>query len=300
MRFSLLAALLLTLAPHARAAAAPAAPAAPSGWRAQVLNWREDYRRSLTAPDGWLSVSGLFWLREGRQTFGSGPLNDIVLPKGAAPQRAGVFDFHGGTTTVRLDPGVSASLGGKRVTSAVLEPDAPPAGRLRLGRLTLYVHQSGPRYAVRLKDPQSPLRRSFHGLRWFPLDPRWRVEARFTPYPKPETVEVQNVMGDVGPSVVPGYAEFSIAGKSYRLEPELEDDGTFEFVFRDLTSGRETYPAARFLDTPAPKDGRLVLDFNEAYNPPCAYNRFTTCPLPRPGNRLPLRVTAGEKNYHRP
>lgn len=270
--------------------------AGDSAYRAEVQKWRKDYQTELTAPDGWLSVCGLFWLREGENRFGASPLNDIVLPEGSAPDEAGVFEFHDGKTTVRLAPGVSATLNGKPVQTAELAPDAKD-GRLKLGRLTLYVHASGSRYAIRLKDAQSPLRRDFKGLRWFPIDPRWRVTGRFVAYPKPETVEVQNVMGDVGPSIVPGYVEFSLQGKTYRLEPELEDDGTFEIVFRDLTSGRETYAAARFLDTPAPKDGQVALDFNEAYNPPCAYNHFTTCPLPRPQNRLAARITAGEKAY---
>ncbi len=266
-------------------------------YRARVEKWRRGYEKSLLAPDGWLSVAGLFWLHDGDNRFGSGPLNDIVLPAG--PRQAGVFEFRSGKTTVKLDRGVSATLGGKTVRSAPLFPDDPKS-RLKLGRLTLYVHQSGSRYAIRLKDPESPMRRRFQGLRWFPIDPKWRVTARYVAYPRPKTVEVQNVMGDVSASLVPGYAEFSLSGKTCRLEPELEDDGSFEFVFRDLTSGRQTYASARFLDTPAAKGGTIVLDFNEAYNPPCAYNHFTTCPLPTPGNRLPVAIRAGEKTYRKP
>ncbi len=281
------AAMLSLVCAHARAADA--------SYRAEVKRWRQDYERTLRAPDGWLSVSGLFWLKEGENRFGAGPLNDIVLPRGSAPADAGVFEFRGGKTTVRLAPGVSATMNGKPVEQAELIPDAKDS-RLKLGRLTLYVHASGKRLGIRMKDPESPLRRHFAGVRWFPVDERWRVAGRFVAYPQPKEAEIQNVMGDVDTMKVPGYVEFSLAGKTYRLEPELEDDGTFEFVFRDLTSGRETYAAARFLDTPAlGKDGAVTLDFNEAYNPPCAYNHYTTCPLPPPGNRLAVPIEAGEK-----
>lgn len=273
--------------------------AADADYRDQVKEWRRDYQAHLTAEDGWLSVNGLFWLREGENRFGSSPINDIVLPEKAAPAQAGVFIFHDGKTTVKIEPGVTATMNGKPVNEAGLTPD-DKASHLKLGDLTLYVHASGKRYGIRLKDKDSPARRGFHGLKWFPIDPKWRAAGRFMAYPKPKTVDVQNVMGDIDQMTVPGYVEFSLEGKTLRLEPEVEDDGTYEFVFRDLTSGVETYGAARFLDTPAAeKDGTVVLDFNEAYNPPCAYNRFTTCPMPTPDNRLSVRIAAGEKTYHR-
>ncbi|MGC2333656.1 MAG: DUF1684 domain-containing protein [Candidatus Acidiferrales bacterium] len=272
------------------------AAAAPDGeaYRASVEKWRQAYQADLTSDHGWLSVSGLFWLHDGENSFGSNPLDDIVLPA-PVPAGAGTFEFHNGKTVVHVKPGVAVTMHGAKVTSAEMRPDSDD--QLVMGDLTLYVHASGDRYAIRLRDKNSKLRRDFTGLHWFPVDPAYRVMGRYVGYAKPKTVMIENVMGDVGPEVIPGYVEFTLKGQKLRLESEL-DGSDFEFVFRDLTSGHETYGAARFLDTTLGKDGSVVMDFNEAYNPPCAYNPYTTCPLPPPQNRLAIRIEAGEKSYH--
>lgn len=269
---------------------------APDGeaYRASVEKWRQAYEADLTSDHGWLSVSGLFWLQDGENSFGSNPLDDIVLPA-AAPANAGSFEFHNGKTIVHVKPGAAAMMHGAKVTTAEMKPDSDD--QLVMGDLTLYVHASGERYAIRLRDKNSKLRKDFTGLHWFPVDPAYRVVGRYVAYEKPKTVMIENVMGDVGPEVIPGYVEFTLKGQKLRLESEL-DGSDFEFVFRDLTSGHETYGAARFLDTTLGKDGSVVMDFNEAYNPPCAYNPYTTCPLPPPENRLAVRIEAGEKSYH--
>ena len=276
------------------ALAAP--PAAPDGeaYRASVEKWRAAYQADLTSGNGWLTVSGLFWLHDGTNTFGSNPLDDIVLPA-PVPAEAGTFEFHNGSTIVHMKPGVDATMHGKQVSTAAMRPDSDD--RLVMGSLTLYVHASGERYAIRMKDKNSKLRKDFTGLKWFPVDPAYRVLGRWVPYAKPKTEMIANVMGDTGPEQFYGYVEFMLKGQKLRLEPE-QDGSEFEFVFRDLTSGHETYGAARFLDTTLGKDGSVVMDFNEAYNPPCAYNPYTTCPLPTPGNRLAVRIEAGEKSYH--
>jgi hypothetical protein len=273
-----------------------ASAAAPDGtdYRASVEKWRQEYQADLTSDHGWLTVSGLFWLHDGANTFGSNPLDDMVLPA-PVPAEAGTFEFHNGKTIVQLKPGVTAMMHGAKVTTAEMRPDTDD--QLVMGDLTMYVHASGERYAIRLKDKNSKLRKDFTGLHWFPVNEAYRVDGRFVPYDKPKTVMIENVMGDVGPEEFRGYVEFTLNGKKLRLEPE-QDGADLEFVFRDLTSGHETYGAARFLDTTLGKDGHVVLDFNEAYNPPCAYNPYTTCPLPQPENRLPVRIEAGEKSYH--
>jgi len=240
-------------------------------------------------------VSGLFWLHEGENTFGSGPLNDIVLPS-SAPASAGSFEFHSGRTIVHVKPSVSATIGGKHVESAELHPDSS-ADPLVLGDLTLYVHSSGERFTVRLRDKNSPLRKTFTGTRWFSVDESYRTIGKFVPYDKPRPIEIQNVMGDTIKDTMLGYVAFQLGGKDLRLDIDAAS-GEVEFVFRDLTSGHETYAASRFLDTKIEPDGKVVLDFNEAYNPPCAYNPYTTCPLPPPQNRLDVRIMAGEKTYH--
>jgi uncharacterized protein len=271
------------------------APIGDPAYRASVEKWRQAYEAELKSDHGWLSVSGLFWLHEGDNTFGSGPLNDIVLPA-AAPGSAGSFEFHAGHTLLHLNPGISALLNGKHVDSAEMHPDSN-ADQLVLGDLTLYVHSSGERYTVRLRDKNSKLRKDFTGTRWFPVDESYRVVGKYVAYDKPQRIEIQNVMGDTLQETILGYVAFNLGGKDLRLDAEV--DGTdASFVFRDLTSSHETYAASRFLDTKIEPDGRVILDFNEAYNPPCAYNPYTTCPLPPPQNRLGVRIEAGERTYH--
>ena len=264
--------------------------------------WRAQREARLKADDGWLSVAGLFWLHDGANRFGSDPLADIVLPS-PAPADAGTFDFHDGETVVHVASGVPVMVNGKRVETATLRPDADPKfdeklDQITLGDLTLYIHASGSRYAVRLLDKNSRLRKVFTTLRWFPVDPAYRVVAQYVPYDKPKIITVQNIMGDFTPTQIPGYVSFELQGQPLRLDVESNaPDPGLSITFRDLTSGKETYGAARFLVTDNPKDGKVVLDFNEAYNPPCAYNPYTTCPLPTPQNRLHVRVAAGEMTY---
>jgi uncharacterized protein (DUF1684 family) len=267
-----------------------------TSYQQSVDKWRHDYEAKLTSDTGWLTVSGLFWLHEGENSFGSDPKNQIVLPA-SAPAFTGVFIFHHGKTSLRLNPGVGATMGGIPVQTAELRPDSSE-DRLVLGDLTLYVHASGSRFAIRLKDKNSKLRKDFTGLRWFPIDPAYHVRAKYVSYPTPQELDSQNVLGDAIKMKVIGYVTFSLKGRVVRLDAEADDAGTGLFiVFRDLTSGKLTYPASRFLDADPPKDGSVELDFNEAYNPPCAYNPFTTCPLPLPGNRLRFEIPAGEKLY---
>ena len=272
-----------------------------AAYRASIEKWRAQREAGLKADDGWLSVAGLFWLHDGENRFGSDPSNDIVLP--SAPSDAGAFDFHDGKTVVHVHPGVPVTINGKRIDTATLRPDSDPAfsdkvDQITLGDLTLYIHQSGSRYAVRLLDKNSRLRKTFTGLRWFPIDASYRVVAQYVPYAKPKTVIVQNIMGDFTPTQMPGYVSFQLHGQPLRLDVESNSpDPGLSITFRDLTSGKETYGAARFLVTDEPKNGKVTLDFNEAYNPPCAYNPYTTCPLPTPENRLRVRIAAGEMTY---
>jgi len=276
-------------------------PAADPEYRAGIEKWRQQREARLKAEDGWLAVAGLFWLEEGANRFGSGPDNAIVLPAGAAPAVAGTFELRQGKVGVRLEPGVTVTVAGQPVTAMALRSDDPgPPDVLRLGRLTLHVIARSGKYGIRMKDPESETRRTFAGLQWFPIRDDLRLEARFVPWPSPRTIAIPNVLGQVNDLPSPGYAEFTLAGRTLRLEPVIEEPGAEElfFIFRDQTAGKETYPAGRFLYAPMPRDGRVVLDFNKAYSPPCAFTAFATCPLPPPQNRLPIRIEAGEKNPH--
>jgi uncharacterized protein (DUF1684 family) len=271
-------------------------------YRESVENWRKNYEAKLISDTGWLTVSGLFWLHDGQNRFGSDPLNDIVLPA-SAPPVAGVFEFHEGKTTLRLENGVRGTITGKPVQTAELRPDEK-ADYLVLGDLTIYVHASGQRFAIRLRDKNSKLRKNFKGLNWFPVDETYRVTAKYFPYNQPRDFDSQNVLGDPIKVKALGYLLFTLRGQELRLEAEGADEGPgFFIVFRDLTSGKLTYPASRFLDPDAPKDGpagkTVELDFNKARNPPCAYNPYSTCPLPVPTNRLRTEIPAGEKLYNR-
>ena len=281
---------------------ATAMAATTTSYQQSVETWRKNYEAKLTSDVGWLTVSGIFWLHEGENRFGSDPLNDIVLPA-PAPPVAGVFDFRAGKTTVRLEKGVQASVGGKPVGSAELRPDQK-ADYLVLGDLTVYVHASGDRFAIRLRDKNSKVRKNFTGLKWFPIDESYRVTAKYFPYDQRKEFDSQNILGDPIKVKALGYMLFTLRGQELRLEAEAADEGPgFFIVFRDLTSGKSTYPASRFLDPDAPKDGpdgkTVELDFNKARNPPCAYNPYTTCPVPVPTNRLRVEIPAGEKLYNR-
>jgi uncharacterized protein (DUF1684 family) len=268
-----------------------------SPYQQSVEKWRQSYEAQLKADDGWLTVSALLWLHEGENTFGSNSSNAIVLPYRYVPAKAGHFDLHDSKTVIHVNPGVPITLRGKPVESMELRPDSKE-DRLNIGDLTFFVHASGKRYAIRVKDKNSELRKNFKGLHWFPVNPAYRFTAHFTPYSSLREVQIDTVLGDRDILMLVGYVTFRLQGKEYKLDAEQNSDGSLFIVFRDLTSRTETYQAARFLDALAPVNGTVELDFNKAYNPPCAYNPYTTCPLPTPGNRLPVEIPAGEKRYH--
>lgn len=274
--------------------------AADEAYRSEVRKWREEREARLKADGGWLTVAGLFWLKEGANRFGTDPTAEVVLPPGSAPAVAGAFVRRGDRTVVKVAPGVPVTCESKPVTSMRLRSDA--AGEpdvIRLGTLAMQVIQRGDRYGVRLKDMESARRREFKGLRWFPIDEAYRMEVPFVAYEAPRPLAVPNVLGQISKMPSLGYAAFEWKGKSVRLEGVLEEPDATQlfFIFRDLTSGKETYPAGRFLYADLPRAGRIVLDFNEAYNPPCAFTPYATCPLPPPGNWLPVRIEAGELAY---
>ena len=264
-------------------------PAAVS-YETSIDQWRQKRETALTADGGWLTVTGLFWLKQGENTVGSDPASDIVLPRG--PSRAGVFKFRDGKTTFR--PDVPVTTTGDGTSSRELKPDSDDA--VSLDDLSMFVIHRGERYAIRLKDKQSKVRREFTGLHWYRPKPEYRVVARFVRYDTPKLISIPNILGETEKSPSEGYAAFTLNGREYHLEPVKEDDQLF-FIFRDLTSGKDTYGSGRFLYADLPKDGKLTLDFNKAYNPPCAFTPYATCPLPPPQNRLPVRIEAGELNY---
>jgi uncharacterized protein (DUF1684 family) len=252
---------------------ADAALLAATPFEAETAAWRRSREAALTGDGGWLTVAGRFWLHEGDNRFGRAAVSDIVLPDG--PSHAGTFTLYDNKVTVKME-GVTR----------VVRPNS--GDEVRVGRLGLFVFGSGGSYSVRMKDPESRIRREFHGLEYYPVREEYRITARFFPAPR-----------RIADSVCPGYLVFRLLGRELRLYPfeEQPDAKVLLLVFRDLTTGKETYDGGRFLDIELPHDDSVVLDFNRAYNPPCAFTPFVSCPLPPRQNRLPLRIEAGEKKY---
>jgi uncharacterized protein (DUF1684 family) len=267
--------------------------------REEIEAWRQQREASLRKPEGWFSLVGLFWLEEGENRFGSDPGNTVILPQGKAPAVAGTLVRRGEAVRLEAAPGAAVQIGGKPVETADLVSDENGEPTVvQLGSLSFFLIRRGERLGVRVRDAASPALASFDGIATYPIRPDWRVNARFEPYRPPRQVAVPNILGDIEEQPSPGAVVFEHGGETLRLDAlEGGDDGSLFLIFADGTNGSETYGAGRFLDTEAPRDGRVVVDFNRAYNPPCAFTAFATCPLPPRQNTLPLRVEAGEKKY---
>ena len=264
----------------------------------EIQSWRTQRVEHLRAPHGWLSLVGLDWLKDGKNTLGSARDNGIVLAK--APAQLGTITLVGGKATIVLDAKSGATIDAKSVREAVLLDDShDKPTTVAYSTVSFYLVQRGDKFGLRVKDTQADTRTHFLGLDYFPIDASWRIEAKWEAYDPPREVEEPNILGQMDKVVVPGAAVFERGGKTYRVEPVIESPGDTNLflVFGDKTNGRETYGASRFLYTEPPKDGKVILDFNKAYNPPCAFTPYATCPLPTSQNRLKLRVTAGEKKY---
>ena len=255
---------------------------------------------NLGKEDSWLTLVGLFWLHPGTNSFGSGSENVVRLPAGKAPEVAGSFILQGDRVRVEAKEGSGITSGGKPVKSAdLVSDDIGDPTELKLGSLTFYLIKRVGKNGIRVKDSENPLRVNLKGLDYFPTDPAWRFEARFEPFVPPRKIPIVNILGMTEDEPSPGQIVFNVGGKEYRLDPVLEAGSPDLFViFRDETAGKETYGAGRYLYTDPPKDGKVILDFNRAYNPPCAFSPFATCPLPPRQNRLPFRIEAGEKAFH--
>ncbi len=262
-------------------------------YKTEISAWRAEREELLKADTGWLTMAALYFLTEGTNTFGASPVNDLVLPRG--PDEAGVFELRNRKVSVHAVSGQTLTINGETMKQASLYPRERRA-TITIGDLSMWVHYSGERLAIRVSDKNSPIRRNFTRRRWFPVDDAYRVRARFVPH-EPVTFQFPNILGDLEPFVSSGTITLTLSGKEITMRP-VDRGNRLWFIFRDLTSGFETYPAARFLYANAPEDGWTTLDFNQAYNPPCAFNPYTTCPLPPLENRLRVRIEAGEMNYH--
>ena len=296
-----------------QAAATPATTTAPAASGEQAMSadhqaaveaWRSQRLERLTAPTGWLTLVGLEWLDEGDNELGSAADADVRFPA-RAPQRLGTITRRGEQMTLTPAAGAALTVDDKPVTGPIpLASDA--AGEptiVAFEAIEFYVIHRGDRWAVRIKDGESPVRTGFQGLEYYPLRGDWRVQARFEPAPKGTTIAVPNILGTIDDSPSQGSVVFARDGQEVRLQAIDEGDGRLFLVFGDATNGKGTYGGGRFVYAPPPEPGEttVVVDFNQAYNPPCVFTPYATCPLPPKENKLPFPVEAGEKlwaGYH--
>ena len=302
---TLLAAAALAMAACSRDAAPSAAQEAAkakaaAAFAASERTWRAQRLAELTKPDGWASLVGLHWLDRGSHRVGSAVDNGVRLSMG--PPHLGVFSVRDGK--VRFAADAAVTVDGATSRGGRLRTDADAAGPSVIafddGKGLATVISRGGRLALRVKHADADSRVHFTGLQYWPGGPQWRLQARFVPHPPGRTLPIANIIGTTDEIPNPGVVEFTRNGTPYRLEALDQGEGTLFLVFADRTSGHGSYGAGRFIDAPMPDArGRLTLDFNRAYNPPCAFTPFATCPLPPPENRLDLRVEAGEKTYRK-
>lgn len=283
--------------------AASAMPQASAAFAASEAEWRAARRAELLAEDGWTSVVGLHWLELRAHYVGSSATSGIRLALG--PEKLGLVQREADRVYFTPERGVAVSAAGQPVKGRIeLRDDRaaePSELRFDEGRGRLSLIRRGERHALRVKHADAPARIGFGAIEHWPIDAGWVLEGRFTPHPVGRTIEIANIVGGVDAMPNPGAVEFTRDGRDYRLEALEGDEGGLFLVLADRTSGQGSYGAGRYLDTAAPDaQGRVMLNFNRAYNPPCAFTAFATCPLPPPDNRLDLAVTAGERAYAKP
>lgn len=280
-----------------------------SAWATDLLTWRAQQAKDLKQPNGWLTLIGLEWLKPGENSFGSAKGNTLVVQAPTDPN-LGVVQLKGDALQLLAPPGgypKGLQVDGKAPANpqSLASDTSGHPSKITTGTVTIIVIHRGDRDALRIKDSNAPARLQFHGLQWFPPKEAYRVRAKWIPYNPPHHVPIPTILGTEVMSDIPGVAEFTIDGKTFRLEPvqESPEDKELFFILRDTTSKSETYGAGRFLYTPLPdhgltQPGEVWLDFNRAENPPCAYTPFATCPLPPLQNRLQVAIPAGQQRYH--
>lgn len=281
---------------RARSSSDPAAADVAAATK-ETEDWRARHEASYRTD--WATIAGLHFLEPGSQTAGTDLDNDIVLPASASSPRIGRFVLQGDVVRFEPEPGARVRIANHPVTESIaLTDDANDSpDQIDVGDLRMVVHRSGERKSLRVWDPKGELARGFLGFRWFPIQMDYRVTGRFIPDASSREIKVLNTFGDVDTYKTEGVVQFTLQGQTLRLRPFTTRPKRFYFVFRDRSSGEETYEAARFLYSDLRDDGTTVLDFNQAYNPPCSFNPYTTCPIPLPENRLVVKVLAGERAY---
>lgn len=282
-----------------RAKEKPLASLDSASYKLEIDKWRKNRVDELKAEGGWLNLAGLFWLKEGINLFGSNDDNDIRFPTGKIPGRAGYFLVNQGTVSISVTPQVSIKQDGKPMENGIIfSPDSTTNPTLEYGSLKWFIIQRDKAVGVRLRDLESEGIQKFKGIVNYPTDIAWRIEATVEYAIDPKRIDITNVLGQTTSQVSPGTLVFRVNDKEYRLDALEGGKDELFIIFGDSTNEQETYPSGRYVYVSGPDaNGRTILDFNKAYNPPCAFTAFATCPLPPKQNILNLSVTAGEKKY---
>lgn len=266
----------------------------PENYIETISEWKEYRVNVLKGPTNWLRLDGIYWLEEGENSFGSGENQDLQFPEGTIPGFAGIITLDEGIVSMKVADGITITHEGDPVQEMVLF-DGENRPRVEHYDLEWFIDSRGDNHGVRLYNKDNPKADAFEGFPAYPLDPDWHLQARFVPNSDSTTINVDNVLGEVLERYSPGNIEFVIDGTLYSVIAFEGNTGLF-IIFSDETNRTETYHAGRYITIPFPgEDGNTVIDFNKAYNPPCAFNKFTTCQLPPPQNRLGAAITAGEK-----
>jgi len=263
----------------------------------EIEQWHAKRIENLKKENGWLNLVGLYWLKEGENKFGSAKDNDIIFPS-KAPDYIGKLTLKDSIVALKVLPGVKVLFNNVEVNEMTLQNDLTGNPTiLRLDSFRWFIIKRGARYGVRLRDLETPLIKEFKGIERFPVNKDWRIEAAFVPYNPPKKIMVPNILGDSEEEVVSGKLVFKIENKEFSLDP-IDSGDRFFIIFADETNGESTYGAGRFLYTnKQDSTGKVIIDFNKAYNPPCVFTKFATCPLPPEENRLGVKITAGEKSF---
>lgn len=263
----------------------------------EISMWHSKRIDGLKKDTGWLNLVGLYWLENGENTIGSSQNNKIVFPENA-PLKIGSVTLKDSTLIFNSSKNGDVQINGELISNVELKPDVSGNPTvLEVGSLRWFIIKRGEKYGIRLRDLESELLNNFQGIDRFPIDSLWKINAKFEKYTAPKKIMIPTAIGTIEESFSPGKLIFNIDNVEYSLEPTTAGKGLF-VVFADLTSGEETYGAGRFLYIKEQdSNGNVVLDFNKAYNPPCAFTKYATCPLPIEENKLRVRVSAGEKNY---
>ena len=274
--------------------------AADPAYTHSVEQWRQEREERLKKEDGWLSLIGLYWLKDGSNTLGTAADSRVKFPQDALPPQLagalGTFELKSGKIAFTPASGLAYEVNDKAASGQafLVADESGKPDVLKIGRVKLFVIKRSLGFGIRMKDPEASTRKHFKGLHWYPVNESFRFKARFIAAATPKKIMIPNILGGSDESVSPGEVAFTLGGKEQRLVAVEEGDELF-FIFKDPTNDKGTYSAGRFLNTPKAQDGFVDLDFNKAYTPPCGFTRYATCPLPPKENFMKTAISAGEK-----